>query len=612
MFPHRPPLAFLAWLTLVNGPIAWAQMGLGDSPNSPDGQRPVSTKVDFFEFLQSGTEALGNLFRDAPEVVSADQPQWDGNSSPRETVMTFLEAMHHVALGRTEALPRAKKAFDGEVDQSVLWDLLHVFDRLPEIEPGTVPGADLVRQRDIRRYELFPRGIERSWAYRALDGPPEGGIVLIKSADEDRWYFDSGTVEGASGLLASLRPIPPRPRLEMRGGLFRSIMGRTLDNTTWKDWLWLTGWTAAALSLAWAVLRISRRVRNSDFLDGDHLVRPMVGALAWPLAVFLFFLGFAIGSSRIELHPALSVYRWRFIETGLLLSVAMVAVSLIELACLGMRRTFFSGNDPYANMMTIVLRRVIRVVAAVLVAAFIVQNVLKWNITAMLGGAALVGLLLSLAAKDAVKNLFGAITVYGNRPFIQGDWVSFKDAIGEVLDVGLQTTEIRVLGGEILSVPNMQFIDNEVKNLSLRKFKRRVMEVQVTYDTPATKIEQAIDILREVLTSEPIVKDHQCDPEHYPPHIVFESFGSHYLQLRCDYWYLMDPDGDGVQRDTERGFLSYLEHCHRVNLEVLRRFNDAGIEFAFPTQTLYLANDPERGLSVETTAANSTRSVNAA
>lgn len=114
------------------------------------------------------------------------------------------------------------------------------------------------------------------------------------------------------------------------------------------------------------------------------------------------------------------------------------------------------------------------------------------------------------------------------------------------------------------------------------------MDVQITYNTPPHKVNEAIEILNDILYSDPIVSNGQADVDAHPPQVWFDKFGSHYLNLRADYWYMMDENSTSLQRDTERGWFSYLDHATIVNTMLLERFNDAGIDFAFPTQTIRL------------------------
>ncbi|WP_235908965.1 mechanosensitive ion channel domain-containing protein [Roseiconus nitratireducens] len=567
--------------------------------SSVDGQRPTSTQIGFFELLESGSDALLKLFERGQQAPTVEDPKWNSLESPRHTTMTFLEAMHHVALGRDGALDRATKTF-GDVDpedaRQTAEDLLHVFDRLPEMSSGSIPGPDIVNQTGIRRLELFPRGIQHDWIYRALDGSPEGSITLV-SAEDGAWYFDRSTLEGASELLASVKKIPPRERIARRGNLLKTVLEPTLEQTTAGDWAFFVGVSLAGLAIAWGVAWILHRFKSWRH-DNGWLMPLLNGAVvsAWILIVTI---AIAIGSARLHFHPTLADMRNALIQAAVVLAAICLAVSLIEMACLGFRRTFYSDDDPYARMMSVMVRRAVRIISGVVIAIFLIQNVFHWNVTALLGGFAIIALALSLAAQDAVKNLFGAFTVFSTRPFMTGDWVRFDGELGTIDDVGLQATKIRLLSGELYSVPNMKFIDSPVENLSERNYLRRVMDVAITYDTPVEKVREGIEIIGEILSSEEVTRDGEGDLEGHPPRVWFDKFGSHYLNLRADYWYMMETDHGDIQRDTERGWFSYLDHATRVNQMVLERFNDAGIDFAFPTQTLYLANDPDRKLKVE-------------
>ncbi|WP_153558333.1 mechanosensitive ion channel family protein [Roseimaritima sediminicola] len=584
-----PRLLFVASFCFSVAGVATAQSIPSTSQSEPAGGRPQSTQVDFFTLLESGGDAFLGWFEQEQDEPTVDAPKWNSTESPRHTVLTFVEAMNHVAQGRREPLDRALRTFadqDLEDAEQTAFDLLHVFDRLPELSPGTIPGPDHVRHANIRRYELFPRGIDHRWAYQALSAPPKGSIVLIQQ--NGRWEFDAATLRGASDLLESVQSIPPRPRIDQKGQLFASVMEPTFSETSFLDWLWFCLFGAAGIAIAYGAYKAILRLKRKRARGGDVMIGSMLDGLLWPTMVIAVTLGFAIGSTRLNFHPGLSGLRWNCIEVAFVVAGVMVVVALLELLVLGMRRSLFDNEDPYAQMVSLVIRRSLRILAGAILLLFVFQNIFQWNITAMLGGLGILALALSLAAKDAVKNLFGAATIFANRPFINGDWVRFDGELGQVDDVSLQVTKIRLLSGDVMWVPNMKFIDETVENLSMRKYLRRVMDIAITYDTPAEKVEEAMDILKDILTSDAVAGDGNCDLDEHPPQVWFDKFGSHYLNLRADYWYLMDADENKIQRDSQRGWFSYLDHATIVNHEVLRRFNRAGIDFAFPTQTIKL------------------------
>lgn len=593
-------LLVLALLATGLPSLVSAQSLLPSGDTKPDGGRPKSTQVNFFELMESGGDAMLDWFRPAGHQQTVESPGYNSQASPRDTVMIFLEAMNHVAQGRQEPLERATDGLPDGIDdkEQVAKKLSHVFDRLPEITPGLLPGSKTVQQEKIARYELFPRGIENAWAYDALGEAPQGSIVLIQK--DDRWVFSQETAEGVGDLLDSMKDIPPRTRMQRKGELFLSVIEPTFRKTAALDWLLALAWVLGGIAAGWLTYQLVDRVIEKRESSGDDLITPMLTSLMIPAVILVTVFGIAVGSAKVYLHPVLSNFRWNLLEAAIILAGVYLLVSIIELACLGIRRSFFHNTDPYARMMSLVVRRSLRVIATIVLLLFVFQNVFKWNVAALIGGFSIVALALSLAAQDAVKNLFGALTIFANRPFINGDWVKFDREIGEVQDVSLQVTRIRLLSGEILAVPNMKFIDSPVENLSMRKYLRRMMDVQITYDTPPNKVDEAISILEDILTSDAVVSDGQGDLEAHPPRVWFDRFGEYYLNLRADYWYMMDKEFNHVQRDTERGWFSYLDHATQVNRMVLERFNDAGIDFAFPTRSVYLTDDPDRNLTIQT------------
>ena len=165
--------------------------------------------------------------------------------------------------------------------------------------------------------------------------------------------------------------------------------------------------------------------------------------------------------------------------------------------------------------------------------------------------------------------------------------------------MSLQCTKIRLLTGEMWSVPNSNFVDEPVENLSLRKYLRRVFDVRLPLDTPPAKIAEAERILNDVLTSDAVVGDGQGDLEEHPPKVNFESVGEYFFNVRADYWYLMHPDEKVAQRDTDRGWFSYLAHCDAVNTAVVKRFDEAGIKFAIPATAVYDAGGAKAGAAAD-------------
>lgn len=579
--------ALLLLVCLLTLSVAQAQSpgGSGSSPASPTGQRPTDTGVGFLELLESGSQAFLALFRDDPGMPKVGKPHWESQHSPREALMTFEEAMWHVSQGRTEAWPRAM----GLLPNGTKEDARNIFatmERLPELASDSLPSKEIVDREKITRFELFPRGIESNFAYKALSKPPAGAIAV--ELKDGKWVFDQNTIAGAKDLLESMKGLPPRARIKQRGNLFLNTVTPTFTQTKWWDWLKALGWLAGAFFLSYligkALTKAADKVENVD----DFILAPLLRGLALPLISLVITIGLLAASGHIYMEPAISTMRWSLLKLCFLFGFIWLLVSIVELAIISIQRAVAGPDNPYAKMLSTVIRRIVRIAASVIIGLFFLQNVMDVNLSAILGGVGILALAVSLAAKDAVANLFGALTVFANRPFVANDWVRFEGQIGVVEDVSVQVTRIRLISGELWSVPNMRFVDHPVENLSERRYLRRITEIAITYDTPREKVEEAIEIVREVLSTDPVCEDGQCDPDKFPPLVEFVSFASDYLALRMDYRYLFETDEGKIQRETERSYLTFLSHCTVVNLAILEKLNKAGIDFAFPTQTIKL------------------------
>ena len=139
----------------------------------------------------------------------------------------------------------------------------------------------------------------------------------------------------------------------------------------------------------------------------------------------------------------------------------------------------------------------------------------------------------------------------------------------------------RTLTGHLVTIPNEKLVNSTVENIAKRPHIRWLTNIGITYDTPPEKVEEAVTILETILT------DHEGLDPAYPPRVFFNGFNDWSLNIMVIAWY-HPPDYWNMQ--------SWLQ---RTCLEILRRFNQEGIDFAFPTQTVYLANDDARQLKLQ-------------
>ena len=230
------------------------------------------------------------------------------------------------------------------------------------------------------------------------------------------------------------------------------------------------------------------------------------------------------------------------------------------------------------DMLAPVVRKSLRVTIVILAFVQVATILSDKPLTSIIAGLGVGGLALALAAQDTIKNFFGSLMLFVDKPFEMGDRIVVGGVDGAVEEVGLRSTRIRNLEGHLVTIPNGELAHEKIQNISKRPYLKRIVNITVTYDTPPQKVERAVEILKDLL------ENHEGMTPDRPPRVVFNEFLDAALNILVIYWY-SPPDS-----------WEFMAFNQRINLEILRRFNDEGIDFAFPTQTLYLAGDPNRPL----------------
>lgn len=201
------------------------------------------------------------------------------------------------------------------------------------------------------------------------------------------------------------------------------------------------------------------------------------------------------------------------------------------------------------------------------------QNVLHYNISSLLAGLGIGGLAVAFAAQDTLSNVFGAVMIFIDRPFKVGDAVSIEGFEGAIETIGLRSTRLRTWDGTLVTIPNRTVASANINNLAARPMRRTNFTIGLIYDTPTAKLEEALAIVRDIL------KDHPSTGQY---RAYFNKFGDFSLDILVQHWSnLMDYD-------------KYLQSLEEINLEIKHRFEAAGIEFAFPTQTIELKRSQDK------------------
>ncbi|WP_413580849.1 mechanosensitive ion channel family protein [Bdellovibrio sp. HCB288] len=190
------------------------------------------------------------------------------------------------------------------------------------------------------------------------------------------------------------------------------------------------------------------------------------------------------------------------------------------------------------------------------------------NVMSLMAGLGLGGLALALAAQDTAANLFGSITILFDTPFQVGDWVKVKDMEGTVEEVGFRSTRIRTFYNSVITVPNAMMAKETIDNMGVRPFRRVRQIIGIAYETPPEKIKEFCDRVRYC-----IKQDNTVNPETVV--VNFNGYADSQLNILVQFHLQVFT---GPEEMTQQQF---------IFIEILKIAKELGVEFAYPTQTVY-------------------------
>jgi len=314
---------------------------------------------------------------------------------------------------------------------------------------------------------------------------------------------------------------------------------------------------------------------------GEGLVTLLLKALANPVYVTIFAAGVFFAKAPLLFHDEKGIRiaiedTWAKVARVIAaVAVAYTLYRLVDVIEYYLSRLIGKTETRLDDMLVPAVRKALRITIAIVAVLLISENILGANVKSLLLSAGVGGIAIALAAKDTIANFFGSITIFTDRPFQMGELVKIGEHQGPVEEVGFRSTRVRTLQGHLVTIPNSVIANSTVENLGKRPFIRRTSNITITYDSGHTKAKRAVEVIKEILANVPEVN---TDPGR-PPRVYFSDFNDWSLNIYMSYW--VKP----------ADYWLYHEVNERVNLEIMKRFEAEQIEFAFPSQTLYVKKE---------------------
>jgi len=315
---------------------------------------------------------------------------------------------------------------------------------------------------------------------------------------------------------------------------------------------------------------------------GTNALVLLLRALAKPAYVAIFAVGFFLCKSSLYFNDADGIRTsiatgWSTLTKVLAaVAIAYALYRLVDVVEHYLNKLVSKTETKLDDMLVPVVRKSLRITIAIVAALFIAEAVLgEGQVKTLLLSAGVGGIAIALAAKDTIANFFGSVTIFADRPFQINELVKIDGHYGSVEEVGFRSSRIRTLQGHLVTIPNNTIANTAVENVGQRPFIRRTSNITITYDSGPKKTQRAVEIIKEVLSK---VSEVNSDSDRRP-RVYFSDFNDWALNIYMSYW-VKPPD-----------YWLYQEVNERVNFEIMKCFEAEGIEFAFPSQTLYLKKD---------------------
>ncbi len=253
------------------------------------------------------------------------------------------------------------------------------------------------------------------------------------------------------------------------------------------------------------------------------------------------------------------------------LATAVLTIGVAKMFVIGVQYGFkvyltIRGGDQVLSKSLRGMRIIARALIWGFAIIFFLDN-LGFKISTVIAGLGIGGIAVALAAQAVLGDLFSYFAILFDRPFEIGDFIIVGDYLGVVEKVGIKTTHVRSLGGEQLVFSNTDLTNSRIRNYKRMDKRRVVFKLGVIYQTENEKLEKMSQIIKNIITG---IKDTVFDRAH------FSSYGDFSLNFEIVY-YVIGAD-----------YNKYMDIQQEINLAIKKEFENLGIEFAYPTQTLFL------------------------
>ena len=337
-------------------------------------------------------------------------------------------------------------------------------------------------------------------------------------------------------------------------------------------WMWAAALLVAiVVYLAILLIKgpVARKLGTLAKLTKTGLDDLLVSVVAKTVPLFAVVIAIYAGSLVLRLPLTTAALLKNIALVALLVQAALWSHRLLT-AVITRSVTQRREEDPASASAFSVIGFFARLILWTVVILVGLQNV-GVRITALIAGLGVGGIAVALAAQSILQDIFNSVAILFDKPFEVGDFLIVGEHLGTVERIGIKTTRLRSLTGEELVFSNAELVASRIKNFGRMEERRILFTIGVTYQTPHEKLKAIPGIIREIIES--VGEQARFDRAH------FKTYGDYSLNFEIVYYVL------------SREYPVYMDVQQEINLALFERFEKEGIEFAYPTQTLFVAKE---------------------
>ena len=514
-----------------------------------------------------------NAEEKTPNETNTEQssPVPESLKSPRATMSTFIHAMNDIKRGDKEKISEAISTIDLEAintlvrteqGENIAWLLLEVIDRTRILNLKRLPNNETGKPWVFERYTA--------------------GDIRIARYPDGRWLFDKDSVANLQAIwnevankskvkgleeTSSYLPIHLQIRQQMPASLQENIF--LLETWQWIGILIIIAVGVLFDKLIAVVLRFS--VRGWQQKHKETSLSDVSEEILRPLGLMVMAAIWWIGLNMLGLPEQAMLILLVAVKFLAGISGVWSAYRLVDIVGVYLLKRAHQTDNKMDDALVPLIPKTLKIFVTVMGLVFVADN-LNINVSGLLAGLGLGGLAFALAAKDMVQNLFGSVTILMDRTFTAGDWIIVDGIEGSVERIGFRSTRIRTFYNSVLTVPNATFITANVDNMGERRYRRLSTKLGLAYETSPDKIEAFCEGVRELVRQHPYMRKDYF-------HVYFNGYADSALEILV-YVFWETPEWNTELRER-----------HRFLLDILRLAKTLNVDFAYPTQTIYMKQE---------------------